>query len=395
MNSLSHLGHLSITEFLTGYWQKKPVVLRDVFPDFTDYLSPEELAGLALEDDVESRIIQQTNDEWHAEQGPFDESTFTQLPDKNWTLLIQTFEHWFPESRTLLEAFRFIPDWRRDDLMVSFAAPGGSVGAHIDQYDVFLVQGLGSRHWQVGEPHASTKPHRPHPLLSLIEPFNPIIDVELTTGDVLYIPPNTAHWGVAKSECLTYSVGFRAPSQKDVLEQVLINLMDSPSINNSDTTPNVQSMEQRWTDDVKKINASTAQLPNTAPWVRQSIDHLSDDNLQIAFGQLVTRLKYPIEPASDKLTFQSILQTLNEETFESIDCHDESRVCYADLSNDIALFINGDVFRFSPSHQLVIEQLANSRTISKKTLKKSMKDVDFVTQIANLVLDDCLNFKHD
>ncbi len=150
-DSKSLLGDVSVAEFLSDYWQQKPLLVRNALPDWPNPVSPDELAGLALEEEVESRIVvEQGVSPWELRHGPFDEGTFAQLPPTGWTLLVQALDLWVPEVQTLLQHFDFLPRWRLDDVMASFAVPGGSVGPHFDQYDVFLLQVAGQRRWQIG-----------------------------------------------------------------------------------------------------------------------------------------------------------------------------------------------------------------------------------------------------
>lgn len=135
----------SAQRFLRRHWQRKPLLLRQAFPGFRDPLSPEELAGLACEQEVESRLVFTEPATWRLRQGPFAETDFTSLPERDWTLLVQAVDHWVPEVKALLQSVPFLPSWRVDDVMVSYATPGGGVGPHFDYYDVFLVQGQGSR----------------------------------------------------------------------------------------------------------------------------------------------------------------------------------------------------------------------------------------------------------
>ena len=149
---LQLLGGISAREFMRDYWQKKPLLVRQAFPDFISPIDPDELAGLALEEEVESRIVLEHGAHpWELRRGPFTEDTFAELPEKDWTLLVQAVDQFVPEVAELLENFRFLPSWRIDDVMISFAAPGGSVGPHFDNYDVFLLQGHGQRNWKIGQ----------------------------------------------------------------------------------------------------------------------------------------------------------------------------------------------------------------------------------------------------
>jgi 50S ribosomal protein L16 3-hydroxylase len=218
----SCLGEIGIEDFLDQYWQKKPLLIRNAFPDMQSPLSADELAGLACEEHINSRIVlvdSETSENWQVEFGPFDEARFATLPDTNWSLLVSDVERHVPETKYLLSAFRFIPDWRIDDLMISYAPAGGSVGAHTDAYDVFLIQLSGQRLWKISE-------HFDNEILSdidlcILKTFDAEQEWILNAGDMLYLPPNVAHHGIAQSShddqgneihCMTASVGFRAPS---------------------------------------------------------------------------------------------------------------------------------------------------------------------------------------
>ncbi len=215
--ALPHLGGRTAAEFLSQYWQKRPLLIRNAFPGWQNPLTPEELAGLALEPDVQSRIVRETHGTppWEQRSGPFDEADFTTLPETDWTLLVQGVNHHIPEVAALLERFRFIPNWRLDDIMVSYAAPGGSVGPHTDRYDVFLIQGYGRRRWSIAPPGPVTLIDGIE--LQVIDGFVPTMEWELEPGDMLYLPPDVPHHGVALDACMTYSVGFRAPTDQELM----------------------------------------------------------------------------------------------------------------------------------------------------------------------------------
>lgn len=205
---------LDWNDFLKQYWQKRPVVLKQAFKQFIDPISPDELAGLAMENEIDSRLISHTNGHWQATNGPFEH--FNNLGETNWSLLVQAVNHWHQPSATLLKPFSCLPDWRFDDLMVSFSMPNGSVGPHIDNFDVFIIQGSGKRHWRVGDA-LPLKQWCPHPALLHVEPFDAIIDEVLETGDLLYIPSGFPHEGYTIETAMSYSVGFRAPNGRDLL----------------------------------------------------------------------------------------------------------------------------------------------------------------------------------
>jgi len=226
-----HLINFDAAGFLRENWQKQPLLIRNPWARWTNPLDPDELAGLACEDEVESRLITQDSHSWELEHGPLPEARFGRLGRSPWTLLVQAVDHHVPAVAALLEAFRFIPNWRIDDVMVSYAVEGGGVGPHFDQYDVFLVQGLGSRRWQVGERCDEGTQLLPHGDLRLLASFEPRQEWILEPGDILYVPPRFAHDGVALSDdCMTYSIGFRAPSRRELIENwcesLLADLVD-------------------------------------------------------------------------------------------------------------------------------------------------------------------------
>lgn len=205
---------LPLDRFLADYWQRKPLLIRGGLPGYRAPLSPEDLAGLSMEEDSLARLIQyrRRSDRWSVRHGPFVEADFADLPARDWTLLVQDVDRWDPEVAALLDHFRFLPRWRLDDVMVSYAVAGGSVGAHVDQYDVFLVQGLGRRHWMWDASAAPDLRFRPDVPLKLLTRFEPTDEAVLEPGDILYLPPGVPHHGVALDPCLTLSVGLRAPS---------------------------------------------------------------------------------------------------------------------------------------------------------------------------------------
>lgn len=200
--------------FLADYWQQRPLLIRGAFPDFVSPIDGNDLAGVACEEGALARLVRhdRRRDRWQVSSGPFTAADFVRLPKRDWTLLVQDCDKWFEEVGALLAAFRFVPSWRIDDVMVSYAVPGGSVGAHVDQYDVFLLQAHGHRRWQIdASPNAPTA-FRSDVELKLLERFTPTHEWLLEPGDMLYLPPGVPHHGVAEDECLTFSVGMRAPS---------------------------------------------------------------------------------------------------------------------------------------------------------------------------------------
>jgi len=225
INARQHgLLGMPAAEFLRDYWQKRPLLIRNAFADFVSPITPDDLAGLACEDGTLGRLIQyrREHDRWSVAHGPFAETVFSGLGKHDWTLLVQDVDKWDADVRALLAQFEFIPRWRLDDIMVSFAAPGGSVGAHVDQYDVFLLQAHGQRRWLIdaGESTGGKRPaldFRDDVEIKLLREFHPTHDWVLEPGDMLYLPPNVPHHGIAETACLTISVGMRAPSTAELL----------------------------------------------------------------------------------------------------------------------------------------------------------------------------------
>jgi len=223
-----HLTHFDPAAFLRDHWQKTPLLIRNPWASWSNPLDPDELAGLACEDAIESRLIRREAETWTLEHGPFAETRFAKLRDKNWTLLVQAVDHHVPDVAALIAPFRFVPNWRIDDVMVTYAVDEGGVGPHVDQYDVFLIQGLGRRRWRIGAPCDADAPLLPHDDLRLLADFQPTQEWILEPGDILYVPPGVPHDGVAiGSDCMTYSVGFRAPSRSDLIEGWSEHLIDT------------------------------------------------------------------------------------------------------------------------------------------------------------------------
>ena len=221
---LPFLGGLTAQQFLRDYWQKKPLLVRNAFPGFTGLLTPEELAGLACREDAEARLVQNKGEEWLLRRGPLTEADFLRTPKTRWTVLVQGVDAFLAEGAELVDKFSFIPRSRLDDLMVSYAAKGGSVGPHFDPYDVFLIQGMGHRRWQIGTQSDQTL--LPGAPLRILKDFRPEREWITAAGDLLYLPPQCAHYGLAQDECMTYSVGFKAPYANELATQFLVYLQD-------------------------------------------------------------------------------------------------------------------------------------------------------------------------
>ena len=216
---LTQLNGVSIEQFLAQYWQQQPLLIRNAFPHFRSPVQADEIAGFAVDDDVDARLVIQEpmRQQWRVIHSPVPPQVFEQLPEREWTLLVQHANLLDPGINALLQPFRFIPNWRLDDIMVSYAVDGGGVGPHFDYYDVFLLQGQGKRRWRIGQQCDVQSPLIPDQPMRILAQFEQSDEFILHPGDMLYVPPYWAHWGTAIGESITYSIGFRAPSHADIL----------------------------------------------------------------------------------------------------------------------------------------------------------------------------------
>src|SRR5690606_21721484 len=211
------LGGLSPAAFLRRHWQKRPHLVRGAMPDIAPFLTRDELFDLASREGVESRLVLEKGGDypWQVRYGPFRPAELRRLPPRNWTILVQNGDLHVPKAAAILRRFSFVPGWRIDDLMVSYAPPGGGVGPHVDSYDVFLLQARGTRRWSVSLKAYGEADLVPGLDLRILKTFRTDHRWRLATGDMLYLPPGVAHWGVAEDECMTCSVGFRAPGSRE------------------------------------------------------------------------------------------------------------------------------------------------------------------------------------
>lgn len=342
---------ISTKQFLAEYWQKKPLLIRAGFTRLPDLLSPGELAGLACEDEIESRlIIEHGKTPWELQKGPFDDNAFADLPKTNWTLLVQAVDHYLPEVEELKKAFNFIPDWRLDDVMVSFAPKGGSVGPHFDQYDVFLVQGQGQREWSIGQWCDEDSERIADCNLDILAEFDTADTWVLNEGDVLYLPPGLAHHGIAVDDCMTYSIGFRAPSHNEVLADWC----------DEQLSKGVENQRYKDSDLENQSLCQGAEITtNTIDTFKQIIlDKLNDEqSFNQWLGQFLSQPKYPDVwedqqlTEDEKITAEDLL-ALTEGSLIYIES--SARLNYIQNQNDqnqrhqnsqnLELFVNGTVY---------------------------------------------------
>jgi 50S ribosomal protein L16 3-hydroxylase len=292
---LALLGNISPAQFLAEYWQKKPLLIKQAIPHFKGLLDANELAGLACEDEVQSRIVQFKKSQWSVKNGPFDERDFAKLGKSDWTLLVQSVNHYLPEAADLLAQFHFIPHARLDDLMVSYAPTGGGVGAHVDSYDVFLLQGSGRRNWKISEQQdLSLVEGAP---LRILKHFTAEQEWVLEAGDMLYLPPQIAHWGVSESDdCMTYSIGFRAPKTQELQHEFLNYLQDHLTAEGLYSDPDLTHQQHPAEIGDAMVSKVSAMLQN-----------MSWDNTHVAdfLGHYLTEPKMDVVFAPNKKISQS------------------------------------------------------------------------------------------
>lgn len=348
VSPLTHLGNIPIQDFLNDYWQQKPLFIKNALVDWQAPLDCNDIAGSALEESVESRlIIENTSSNplqshWQMEHGPLPEERFANLPESHFTLLVQALDQISPEMHELLHRFRFLPNWRLDDIMASVAPKGGSVGPHFDYYDVFLLQATGSRQWQLGQHCHSQSPLQANCPLKILTEFDTQASYLAEPGDLLYIPANIAHWGVSQSDdCSTYSIGFRAPSYSDIL------------LGLSEDIASQLSADKRYRD----LAAGTVDMINPGLISAQVIEHITQECHALFtqqrvgewLGQHLTELKR----SSPQITTREIIntgadanadETMKEEHTDAWVLSSDVRVAYIiDPQNEdgATLFING------------------------------------------------------
>ncbi len=334
---------MSAATFLRDYWQKRPLLIRNAFPDFVSPIEPEDLAGLACEEAALSRLVvhERASDRWSVRNGPFQEHEFPGMPDHDWTLLVQDVDKWDPDIRALLAQFRFLPRWRVDDVMVSFAARGGSVGAHVDHYDVFLLQAHGRRRWQIDASAAMGRTPPPTEFrddveLKLLRQFTPTHDWVLEPGDMLYLPPMVPHHGVAEDACLTFSVGMRAPSSAELIADYLDTLIDD-----ADEALRYQDEDLKAPTDPYEIDAAAmGRVVEALNALRMN----DPDRLGAWFGRFITtyRAGGEILPAHNQPSAEETAAALAQGTI--LQRHPWARLAWRRASRGAVLFCNGMEF---------------------------------------------------
>ncbi|WP_157062529.1 cupin domain-containing protein [Pseudoxanthomonas dokdonensis] len=323
------------SRFLKEYWQKKPLLIRNAFANFQTPLQPEDLAGLACEEAALSRIVvhDREHDRWSLRTGPFAEEEFPGMPDHDWTLLVQDVDKWDPDVAALISRFDFLPRWRMDDVMVSFAATGGSVGAHVDQYDVFLLQAKGERRWQIDDRANPPLEFRDDVELKLLREFSPSHEWVLEPGDVLYLPPGVPHNGVAENPCLTFSFGMRAPSASELMGDYIDTL-----IADADESIRYQDPDLAPAGDVHEIDAKAMARVVEALNVLRMND---PDKLGDWFGRFITTYRAAGEVAASPEPRSRVELEWDLEHGAPLHRHPFSRLAWRRRAQAASLFCSG------------------------------------------------------
>ncbi|MEO6076520.1 MAG: cupin domain-containing protein [Dokdonella sp.] len=359
-------------QFLRDYWQQKPLLIRGAFTDVPCPITPEDLAGLACEEFALSRIVihDPKRDRWTLESGPFEETRFASLPKRDWTLLVQDVDKWDADVGAVLDGFAFLPGWRIDDIMVSYAVDGGSVGAHVDQYDVFLLQAQGKRRWRIDTSADPSTEFREDAELRLLREFHPDHDWLLEPGDMLYLPPGVPHHGVADGDCLTFSIGMRAPAVSELIVDFAESLsQDLPE-------------ELRYRDAGMGVTTESGKIDAAAlSRVRESLKMLSeidDASLAAWFPRFITRYRAANTPAPRPKPLTAAQWQRNRESGARLQRNPWARLAWVAQDDGATLYACGEAF---PCSAEIARQLCDRNAVG---------DIDIGTlnpHDANIILE--------
>jgi 50S ribosomal protein L16 3-hydroxylase len=379
---LQLLGGMSAREFLRDYWQKKPLLIRQALPDFVSPLSADELAGLSLEDEIESRlVIEHGAQPWELRRGPFAEDTYQNLPERDWTLLVQAVDQFIPETAELLGHFDFLPSWRIDDLMMSYAAPGGGVGPHFDNYDVFLLQAQGRRRWRIGQLCDGESPRLDHPDLRILADFQGTDEWVLEPGDMLYLPPRIAHFGTAEDECITCSIGFRAPSTAEVLTHY------------TDFLAQFLPDEERYSDAGCEPCSEPAQITPDSIRRLQTLltEQLSDERMLLTwFGQFMTEPRYPERVEGSAIEEDQLLATIADGAL--LVRNPSARLAWADVDTDVLLFASGHSRLLPGSLRGLLRLICSAEALHQDNLRPWLESSEGRRLLCELIKQGSLEF---
>ena len=361
-SSINPLGSLSPEEFLKEYWQKKPLVILQSLPNFQCPITAEELAGLSCEEEVSSRIILEKDGEhpWQPIFGPMDDEVFEKLPKTHWTLAVNDLEKVVPELAWMSDLFGFIPDWRFDDLMSSYAADQGSVGPHFDLYDVFIIQGTGKRRWQISTAEVTPDNQVEGSPLRIQKDFNAEQEWILEPGDMIYIPPNVSHHGVSLGESISFSVGYRAVSHADLLNDFIAHITHElpPKLTYEDADLKTQAHSSE----------ITAEAINRVKQIFKT--YLDSEHSEITrwFGRYMSDPKSEYTEAPDE-PIESISEITDEiKNGIKLYRHPASRFAYTTDNGNILLFIDGNDYSVSINFA---EQLCNNRLLDVNLIQSA------------------------
>ena len=340
------LGGMSVEKFLADHWHKKPLLIRQALPGFGDWLNRESLTELACQDNSEGRLVQFKRGKCLLEYGPFDPETLRTLPKRDWSLLVSGVNHLLPEADWLLHRFDFIPAARLDDLMVSFAPPGGGVGPHFDSYDVFLIQGQGRRRWEISTQDDLTVVDGAP--LRILQNFRVDESWELDPGDMLYLPPQLAHNGVALTDCMTWSVGFRAPKAEEIVGQFLTYLQDKLELPGMYSDPDLKQQKHVAEIPAAMLDWAEKTIKAAARWNKSDIAdflgrYLSEPKPHVYFDP-------PYRPKSLTAFTKAV-----QKTGLALDARSQM------LFRGEAFFLNGERVEASTAMQPTLKALADKR----------------------------------
>ncbi len=372
---------LSQQQFLDEYWQQKPLLIRQAFPQFESPISADELAGLACEADIESRLIQEFGERpWQVDSGPFDEAVFSSLPSSNWTLLVQDVDKHVAEISELVEPFRFIPDWRRDDIMISYAVDQGSVGPHTDGYDVFLLQAVGIRRWQISETPIIEAELINGLDIKVLRQFDADQAWDLSPGDILYLPPHFAHHGVAQGECMTFSIGFRAPTQAELLDATVNSLMEN------------ERGTQRYADPSWQIESSASQIsPQAIERLKQQLHKAiddSDDLLTNIFGRLVTETKPSLESMAEQMIDERPEVSEISERFEQGEYLVRNayyRFAWSQTERNTELYFSGEAYSLTITKPALLVMLCENKQLLESDWQQLAQQPQLIELLSQLI----------
>lgn len=376
---LAVLGGITAEQFLAEYWQKKPLLVRNGLPEIVGLLEPQDVQELALEEHASARLIRQKDrnpNEWHVKSSPLTKGDFQKLP-KLWTLLVQAVDHYSFDLSELWKKFPFIPQWRRDDIMVSYAPKGGSVGKHFDFYDVFLVQGHGHRRWQLGQMCDVNTAFVPNQPLKLLPEIDVQFDEVLAPGDLLYVPPGMAHYGVAEDDCLTFSFGFRMPNVAGMMERI----SDQFSANTLLQNP-VVDIARKQMGQIGEINAT--ELSHLKDLV---LAQLKDSSvLDAAIMSYMSEPKYPDNiPEADEIEADDLKEILHE-GYEVL-LEPASRLLYTEQNGTLNFWGNGEVLFIAEPFEQKLKAIANGESLP---FDSQFNDDETLENVAHLLNESIL-----